>query len=99
MPRQCQNCRYWSEMKARVRGGSLDAVCVAPVDPSATQQGQFTNSSQTCAAWRTGILGAIDKPNTDPERYAARDIEILKTFRQAQLAFLSRNPTTKKDPK
>lgn len=58
--RDCRGCRYWSEMVAQSIGcGPVQALCLAAAGPLS---GKYTTGRQTCAAWKSGHLGAVDDP-------------------------------------
>lgn len=70
--KNCKGCRYWSEMIAGSNGGeSVQALCLAP--KPAPQHGKYMNGWQTCTAWASGHLGAIDEPGQDPDAYNTSD--------------------------
>lgn len=67
--KNCKGCRYWSEMIAQVIGGGpVQALCLAQ-KPS-PMHGKYTSGRQTCEAWASGHLGAIDEPGQDPNAYS-----------------------------
>lgn len=67
--RTCAGCRYWSEMIARCEGGGpVVAWCLAQTGPL---RGCYTSGRQTCEAWASGHLGAIDDPGEPPD-YSAQ---------------------------
>lgn len=61
--RTCKGCRYWSEMLAEFREGSMRAACLAGQGEHA---GKFTPEHESCGSWKGGELGAIDSPGGDP---------------------------------
>jgi hypothetical protein len=65
--RDCKGCRFWSEMIARAQGGGpVEAVCLSG---TGSRAGQYTTGRNTCEAWESGHLGAIDEPGTDGTQY------------------------------
>jgi hypothetical protein len=68
--RDCRGCRYWSEMLAGCTGGGpVKAVCLAP--KPAPRAGAWVHGGETCTAWASGHLGAVDEPGQDPDAYAS----------------------------
>jgi len=72
--RNCAGCRFWSEMIAQCHGGGpVQAMCLSDDGPLA---GKYTSGRQTCSAWKSGHLGAIDDPpNYGEETRAAYEAE------------------------
>lgn len=72
--RDCNGCRFWSEMIAQSIGGALvEAYCLSGDGPLA---GKYTRGRQTCSAWKSGHLGAVDDPpNYGEEVRAAYEAE------------------------
>lgn len=67
--KDCKGCRYWSEMIAQCAGGGpVQAMCLN--QKPAPLSGKYTSGGQTCDAWASGHLGAIDEPGQDPRAYA-----------------------------
>jgi len=63
--RNCAGCRYWSEMLAMCEGGGpVKAVCLMR---DSKMFGKYTHPRQTCNAWASGHLGAIDEPGEPPD--------------------------------
>jgi hypothetical protein len=62
---RCGNCRYWSEMIARIRhkDQQLEAVCLSKAKKV------YKTSYETCDSWASDHLGAIDEPDSSPDRY------------------------------
>jgi hypothetical protein len=65
--KDCAGCRYWSEMIAKCNGGPVEAMCIAPV--GSPKRIGYTTGRGTCTAWASGHDGAIDEPDSDPDRY------------------------------
>lgn len=66
--KNCKGCRYWSEMIAGCDGdGPVKALCLAP--QGSPKHGKHMAGFQTCSAWASGHLGAIDEPGQDPRAY------------------------------
>jgi hypothetical protein len=62
--RNCHGCRYWSEMIAQAIGGRpLEAMCLSN---TGSHRHTYTTRTDTCEAWQSGELGAIDDPGGDP---------------------------------
>lgn len=58
--RDCNGCRFWSEMVAQALGGRpVEALCLSGDGPLA---GKYTSGRQTCTAWKSGHHGAVDDP-------------------------------------
>jgi len=58
--KDCRGCRFWSEMIAMCNGGGpVQAMCLSDNGP---RKGKYTSGRQTCEAWKSGHLGAIDDP-------------------------------------
>lgn len=58
--RDCNGCRYWSEMVAQaIGGGGVQALCLSGDGQLA---GKYTYGHQTCAVWKSGHHGAVDDP-------------------------------------
>ena len=53
-------------MIARSRGGPMEAICLSRLSP---HKSAYTTSSQTCNAWASGEIGAIDSPGFDGTEY------------------------------
>ena len=72
--RNCAGCRFWSEMIAQsIGGGPVEAMCLSE---TGQLSGRYTSGRQTCEAWRSGHLGAVDDPpNYGEEVRAAYDAE------------------------
>jgi len=67
--RDCEGCRFWSEMVAQaIGGGPIQALCINGKSPLS---GKYTTKRMTCEAWQEGSLGAVDQPGGDP--YATED--------------------------
>lgn len=61
----CMGCRFWSEMIAKAEGGGpVQALCLNLESP---RHSQYTTGRSTCAAWKSGHLGAIDEPGEAPD--------------------------------
>lgn len=59
--RDCNGCRFWSEMIAQAIGGrGVEALCLA--GEASPMGGKYTTGQQTCAAWKSGHHGAVDDP-------------------------------------
>lgn len=71
--KNCAGCRFWSEMIARSHGGGpVEAMCLA----DGPQSGKYVSDRQTCVAWKSGHLGAVDDPpNYGEETRAAYEAE------------------------
>lgn len=65
--RNCFGCRYWSEMIAFAQGGPVKALCLGP--DGQAPRGEYRAGTETCQAWASGHLGAIDEPGQDPRAY------------------------------
>ncbi len=66
--RDCNGCRYWSEMIAQSIGGApVQALCLSPTSP---RRLQYLSGTQSCTDWASGHLGAVDEPGQDPDAYA-----------------------------
>jgi hypothetical protein len=72
--RQCDTCRFWSEMIARAENaGGIEAVCLCPESPAYSC---FKFGRERCAHWKEGAIGAIDTPPHGLAiAYAQRDAE------------------------
>lgn len=58
--RDCNGCRFWSEMIAQAVGGRpVEAMCLSPDGPL---KSTYTAGRQTCAGWKSGHHGAVDDP-------------------------------------
>ncbi len=63
--RDCQGCRYWSEMLARAGGGTdnprgdVEAYCLNADGP---ESGNYKVATDTCGGWASGHHGAVDDP-------------------------------------
>ncbi len=64
--RDCRGCRFWSEMLAQSQGATIVALCLSR---NGERNGKFTNGRQTCGAWASGHLGAIDEPGSNGTEY------------------------------
>jgi hypothetical protein len=61
--RDCFGCRYWSEMIAQsIGGGPIEALCLCATSP---HRSKYVTANQTCDAWASGHLGAVDDPVED----------------------------------
>lgn len=58
--RDCNGCRFWSEMIARALGRGVEAMCLA--GEGTPYGGKYTIGRQTCDAWKSGHHGAVDDP-------------------------------------
>lgn len=57
--KDCRGCRFWSEMIARAVGdGPVQALCLG----DGKFAGKYVAGRQTCDAWKSGHLGAVDDP-------------------------------------
>ena len=54
----CDSCRYWSEMLAEVRAGTIRAICLHP-----ERTREWRPAWPGCDQWRDAPLGAIDSPD------------------------------------
>lgn len=69
----CGNCRFWSELIAKGSAdGGTEAVCLSD-GPYANG---YTRESQSCSAWKSGQLGAVDDPHEDPARYEGQPDDV-----------------------
>lgn len=67
--RDCRGCRFWSEMIAQsIGGGPVQALCLSEGGPF---KGKYTSGRQTCDAWKSGHLGAVDDPPDYGEKIRA----------------------------
>lgn len=66
--RNCKGCRYWSEMLAQA-GGSCDGVEAMCMNPDSPKRNRYTPGHDSCSAWASGHMGAVDEPGDDPSRY------------------------------
>lgn len=58
--RNCNGCRFWSEMIAQANGGGVEALCLSDVSPLS---GKYTPGWGICATgWKSGHHGAVDDP-------------------------------------
>lgn len=58
--KNCDSCRFWSEMCAQSFGcGPIEALCLSADGPS---KGKFVRANHTCDRWKSGHLGAVDSP-------------------------------------
>ena len=63
--RNCDGCRYWSDMIARAGGattnprGDTEALCLSKDGPHAKQ---YTTADQTCASFARDTYGKVDSP-------------------------------------
>lgn len=63
--RNCDGCRYWSDMIARAGGGTTnsfgdtEALCLAAAGP---HSGKYTTESWTCTAFARDTAGKTDSP-------------------------------------
>lgn len=64
--RDCQGCRYWSEMLAMYAGETQGAMCLNPDSPDHMQ---YRREKHACAAWKSGHHGPVDNPG--PQGYGA----------------------------
>lgn len=56
----CAGCRFWSEMIAQsIGGGPTEALCLSGDGELA---GKYVSARQSCEAWKSGHLGAVDDP-------------------------------------
>lgn len=73
MTPQCKDCRYWSDMIARVVAGAtnprgdIEAICLGAVSPHA---GRYTVGRDTCDDFRAGE--PVDAPRMTMRRAAGR---------------------------
>lgn len=77
--RNCDGCRYWSDMIARAGGGTtnpfgdVEALCLAAAGPHA---GKYTTAEWTCTAFARDSAGKTDSPpNYGEETRAAYEAE------------------------
>lgn len=57
--RNCEGCRYWSEMIAKSGPREVEAMCLAEGGPF---KGKYTEGSKTCDAYAKNSCGAVDEP-------------------------------------
>ena len=63
--RNCDGCRYWSDMIARAGGGTtnprgdIEALCLAAGGPNASK---YTTAEMTCSAFARDTAGKTDAP-------------------------------------
>lgn len=77
-PRTCGSCRYWSEMLAKCDGGGpVQAMCLG----KGSLAHQHTTERQSCEAWASGHLGAVDTPDEEPPDY--EDDDAIQAARSA----------------
>ena len=73
--RRCSACRYWSDLMGKAVDGVTYAVCLSPYQKGsdnkavALYRGEYRAGDQSCRGWKSGHLGAIDEPGSDPLRY------------------------------
>lgn len=59
---RCVGCRFWSQMCAQsLDGGPMEALCLAS-KVAGPKAGRFVRANDTCTAWKSGHLGAVDDP-------------------------------------
>ena len=62
--RNCDGCRYWSDMVARAGSGTtnprgdVEAMCLS----AGSRKGQYTTSEETCEAFARDNAGKVDSP-------------------------------------
>jgi hypothetical protein len=67
--RNCEGCKFWSEMVAEsIGGGPLEALCL---NQDGKYSGEFTPGYVSCDKWESGEFGAVD----DPERWSGTESE------------------------
>lgn len=58
--RNCEGCRFWSEMLAMAEGGGpVQAMCLCHSGP---KRGKYMTGRNSCPEWKSGHLGAVDDP-------------------------------------
>ena len=72
--KDCNGCRFWSEMIAQaIGGGGVQALCLSD-NEAAPNRSKYTYGRDTCSFWKEGALGAVDDPHADNyEAYEALD--------------------------
>ncbi len=58
--RICADCRYWSDMAARMHGRwAMEALCLNQASPGFDR---WIVGGMSCPAWASGHFGAVDGP-------------------------------------
>lgn len=65
--KNCEGCRYWSEMIARIASDRVEAVCLAVHGKNA---GHYTGEADACSAWEAGTHGAVRPAHAEGRRGA-----------------------------
>lgn len=61
--RNCEGCRFWSEMIAEAAPAGVRALCLNDASGSFST---YTYGPDRCDQWQEGSLGAIDQPGGNP---------------------------------
>lgn len=77
--RDCEGCRYWSEMLAQAGAGTenprgdVEAMCLVAGGPHSHR---YTVATDTCDHWAAGNFGAVDdRNNIGADPYAGQPSE------------------------